>query len=171
MWLWRRASVVLSWMILLGLLVGCGSHMGGTPTPTPVGWGLPDEEAIRAVLDAEARGVAEKNVDLLMQLWAEDGEVRDARHTPDLPQDDAVWRGRDAIYQRYVHLVFPGNPQYVAHTDLVITIQGDHAVVTSTTHIGGEVSQAGDRWELVKREGRWLLYRLTYNLEPAPQGD
>ena len=136
-----------------------------TSSPTPVGYGLPDEEAIRAVLDAEARGVADQNIDLLMNLWAEDGEVRDANHTPDDPTDDAVWRGSVAIYQRYVHLVFPGNPAYVAHPDLEIRIEGDRAVVTSTTRIGEEIAPAGDRWELVKRDGRWLLYRLTYNLE------
>ncbi len=135
------------------------------PSPTPVGFGLPDEEAIRAVLDAEARGVATQDIDLLMSLWAEDGEVRDANHTPNDPSDDAVWRGSVAIYQRYVHLVFPGNPSYVAHPDMQIHIEGDRAVVTSTTRIGEEIAPAGDRWELVKRGGRWLLYRLTYNLE------
>ncbi len=152
-------------LFLMMFLVGC-HRSGGTPTPTPVGWGLDDRAAIEAVLQAEARGVATQDITLLMSLWAEDGEIRDARHTPDDPSDDAVWRGKDAIYQRYVHLVFPGNPGLVAHPDLHIRVEGDHAVVTSTTRIGSEVAPGGDRWELVKRQGRWLLYRLTYNLEP-----
>ena len=159
----RRVLLIL---IPLVLLVACGgARTPATPTPTPIGFGLPDREAIMAVLDAEARGVADKDIDLLMRLWAPAGEVRDAKHTPDNPDDDAVWKGKDAIYQRYVHLVFPGNPTYVAHPDMQITIVGDRAVVTSTTRIGAEVAPGGDRWELVKRDGRWLLYRLTYNLE------
>jgi len=136
-----------------------------TPTPTPIGYGLDDEAAIRAVLDAEAEGVLRQDIDLLMRLWAEDGEVRDANHTPDDPSDDAVWQGRDAIYQRYVHLVFPGNPQQVAHPDLEIRIEGTYAVVTSTTLIGDEIAPGGDRWELIKQDGYWLIYRLIYNLE------
>ncbi len=162
----RTISIALI-ILTITFVTACGQPATPTPTPTPtpIGYGLPDEEAIRAVLDAEARGVADQNIDLLMSLWAEDGEVRDANHTPDDPADDAVWRGSVAIYQRYVHLVFPGNPAYVAHPDLEIRIEGDRAVVTSTTRIGEEIAPAGDRWELVKRDGRWLLYRLTYNLE------
>ncbi len=155
-------------LTILALLSGCISRTPTTPTPptpTPIGYGLEDEAAIRAVIEAEAEGVVRRDVDLLMRLWAEDGEVRDANHTPDDPSDDAVWQGKDAIYLRYVHVVFPGNPTEVAHPDMTIVIQGDRAVVTSTTRIGNEVAPAGDRWELVKREGRWLLYRLTYNLE------
>ncbi len=164
----RRLFPSLMIVLLLALnTAGCGTPPPPTPTPgpTPVGYGLQDEEAIRAVLDAEARGVAEQDIDLLMSLWADDGEVRDANHTPNDPSDDAVWRGKVAIYQRYVHLVFPGNPSYVAHPDMEIHIEGNTAVVTSTTRIGNEVAPAGDRWELIKQDGRWFLYKLTYNLE------
>ena len=46
----------------------------------------------------------------LMNLWAPEAVIADAKHTPDNPNDDARWRGRDAIRERYVVLVFPGNP-------------------------------------------------------------
>ncbi len=160
----------LGYALILGvflLLGGCGGTRTPppTPTPTPVGWGLPDEEAIRAVLDAEARGVMHQDIDLLMALWSEAGEIRDARHTPNDPSDDVVWTGKQAIYQRYVHLVFPGNPTVVQHPDMVIHIDGDRAVVTSTTRIGQEVAPGGDRWELRKENGAWKLLRLVYNNE------
>jgi len=50
--------------------------------------------------------------------------------------------------------------------DLQVTIQGDRATVISTTNIGDEVSPKGDRWSLEKRNGRWYIVSLTYNLEP-----
>ncbi len=156
------------WLFLAAcLLAACVGPSTPTlpPTPTPIGYGLEDEAAIRAVLAAEAEGVARQDIDLLLRLWTEDAEVRDANHTPDDPSDDAVWRGKTAIYQRYVHLVFPGNPQVVAHTDLEIRIEGSRAVVTSTTRIGEEVAPGGDRWELIKQDGYWLIRRLIYNLE------
>ncbi len=161
----RRLLVFVGIFTLI--LTGCGgSHLSSaTPTATPVGWGLPDEEAIRAVLNAEARGVQAQDIDLLMSLWSEEGEVRDARHTPTDPSDDIVWSGKTAIYQRYVHLVFPGNPSVVEHPDVDIHVEGNQAVVTSTTRIGQEVAPGGDRWELRKENGVWKLLRLVYNNE------
>ncbi len=162
----RQRIFVLLGLIILAL-AGCrGANLpSGTPTPTPVGWGLPDEAAIRAVLNAEARGVQTQDIELLMSLWAEEGEVRDARHTPDDPTDDIVWSGKTAIYQRYVHLVFPGNPGLVEHPDVAVHIEGGRAVVTSTTRIGQEVAPGGDRWELRKEHGTWKLLKLVYNNE------
>lgn len=132
-----------------------------TPTPQPAS----DEEAIRQLILLEGRGVVEQDIQGLMDLWAPDGMVVDAKHTPDDPGDDARWRGRDAIRERYVVLVFPGNPGIAAPADIQITITGDTASATSTTVIGSEVAVGGDRWEFVKRDGRWWIKSLTYNLE------
>ncbi|MBM4458053.1 MAG: hypothetical protein FJ011_09860 [Chloroflexi bacterium] len=133
-----------------------------TPTPAPAS----DEDAIRQLIIAEGQRVVSQDIVGLMELWAADAVIADARHTPDNPNDDARWRGRDAIRERYVVLVFPGNPAVVAPTDLRIAITGDAATVTSTTVIGSEVSPAGDRWTLARRDGRWWITGLTYNLEP-----
>ena len=124
-----------------------------------------DREAIAAVLQAEAQGVAAKDIGKVMSLWAEDAEIRDAHHTPDDPSDDVVWSGKDAIRERYVKVVFPGNPSSVSHPDMQVSIHGNEAVVTTTTKIGNEVAPSGDRWTLKKVKGRWLLTSLTYNLE------
>ena len=102
----------------------------------------------------------------LMNLWAPEAVIADAKHTPDNPNDDARWRGRDAIRERYVVLVFPGNPSLVSPADVKIVIDGDKATAISTTRIGAETSPGGDRWEFVKRDGRWWITGLTYNLEP-----
>ncbi len=124
-----------------------------------------DKADIAAVLQAEAQGVAEKDIDKVMALWAEDAEIRDAHHTPDDPGDDVVWSGKDAIRERYVKVVFPGNPSTVYHPDMQFSIHGNEAVVTTTTKIGNEVAPSGDRWTLKKVKGRWVLTSLTYNLE------
>ncbi|PKO21108.1 MAG: hypothetical protein CVU38_16445 [Chloroflexi bacterium HGW-Chloroflexi-1] len=144
------------------------SMLGPKPT-TPVHTATPqpasDEEAIRQLILLEGQGVVSQDIDGLMGLWAEDAVVADARHTPDDGTDDARWQGRDAIRERYVVLVFPGNPTAAGATDVAITIEGYTAVATSTTVIGGEVSPGGDRWTFAKRDGRWWITGLTYNLE------
>ena len=128
---------------------------------------MSDEEAILALLRAESRGVVARDMDLLASLWAEDAVVVDAKHTPDDPSDDTRWEGIDAVLDRYVTLVFPGNPTYAEPADVQITVEGDRAEAVSTTQIGAERSPGGDRWTFVKRDGRWWIQSLTYNLEPG----
>jgi hypothetical protein len=127
-----------------------------------------DQAKIEAVLNAEGTSVVSQDIDGLMRLWHEDGRVSDAKNTPDDSDDDQTWDGRDAIRHRYVRTVFPGAPSTAQPADLDITIDGDSATVIATTHIGQEVSPAGDRWELVNIEGCWVLQGLTYNLEVKP---
>jgi hypothetical protein len=132
------------------------------PTPQPA----TDEEAIHRLILLEGQGVVRRDIDSLMDLWAPEAIVTDAKHTPDAPDDDVRWRGRDAIRERYVALVFPGNPSFVSPADVKIDIDGEKAAATSTTQIGAETSPFGDRWDFVKRDGRWWITALTYNLEP-----
>jgi ketosteroid isomerase-like protein len=133
-----------------------------TPTPQPAS----DEDAIRQLIVAEGQRVVDQDITGLMELWASDAAVTDAKHTPDNSSDDARWRGRDAIRERYVVLVFPGNPGLNAPKDMRIEIDGDTAAAASTTVIGQEVSPGGDRWTFARRDGRWWVTGLTYNLEP-----
>ncbi|RME82773.1 MAG: nuclear transport factor 2 family protein, partial [Caldilineae bacterium] len=125
-----------------------------------------DEEAITQLLLAESEAVVQQDIERLAELWSEDAMVTDANHTPDDAGDDAVWRGIDAVLDRYVVLVFPGNPQFAAPEIDEIVIVGDMAWARSTTRIGSEVSPGGDQWTFVRREGRWYIQSLTYNLEP-----
>ncbi len=162
-----RPSPILL-LILSLILLPTACTPSPFPTPMPTSSPQQDEEAIRALLQAEAQGVATRDMELLAQLWTEDAQVTDAKHTPDNPQDDTHWQGLDAVLDRYVTLVFPGNPTVAEHTELKITLEGDRAVVVSATRIGDEYAPAGDRWVLVRREGRWYIQSLVYNLEPAP---
>jgi hypothetical protein len=110
----------------------------------------------------------QQDMTLLAEIWAEDAIVTYAKHTPQAPDDDAVWKGIDAILDRYVVLVFPGNPQSAEPIDILITVEGEHASARSTTQIGDEVSPGGDMWTFTRCGERWCIETLTYNLESKP---
>jgi hypothetical protein len=161
---------------LLFVLNSCAT--GATPPPVRSDIGsctlaldpaVDDEGAIRAILAAEGTLVVEQEIERLMRLWGEGSRVVNAKHTPNEPGDDQLWLDKDAIRHRYVRTVFPGAPQQASPADLIITLQGDQAIVTATTQIGNEISPAGDRWELTQVGECWVLMSLTYNLEPAAQ--
>ena len=124
-----------------------------TATPQPAS----AEDAVRQLIRAEGAAVVAQDIAGLMDLWSIDGTITDAKHTPNDPADDAVWRGKDAIRERYVVLVFPGNPQSAGTRDVRVTIEGDHAAATSTTVIGSEVAEGGDSWSFVRHDGRWWI--------------
>ena len=125
-----------------------------------------DREAITALLRAESAYVVQQDGEALMRLWATDGRIADAKHTPADPGDDQTWEGADAIRHRYLRRVFPGNPSAARPADLTIVLDGDRATVTGTTRIGNEVSPNGDRWQVAKIEGCWVIKELVFDLEP-----
>ena len=160
--------VVFLCLILL-LVAACGTSVAplastpkprATDTPTPAS----DEEAILQLLAAEAEGVVQQDIDRLMDLWAPDGVVTDANHTPDDPSDDLVWKGAEAIKERYL-VIFQSFPTQAAHPDVELTISGDTAEATTTTTIGVDMAPKGDHWTFAKVEGRWYITSLTFNLE------
>ena len=133
----------------------------GTDTPTPAS----DEEAIMQLMNAEAEGVVSQDIDRLMEIWDQDGVVTDANHTPDNPADDRLWPGIVAIRERYVNEIFPSAPSSVTHPDVELTIEGNSATAISTSTIGIDHAPGGDRWTFARRDGRWLITSLTFNLE------
>lgn len=162
-----KRTVLLSLILLL--VAACGPTAAPTaPTPKPRGTDTPipasDEEAILQLLNAEAEGVVQQDIDRLMDLWAPDGVVTDANHTPDDPNDDLLWEGVEAIKERYL-VIFQSYPTQAAHPDVELTITGDTAEATSTTTIGVDMAKKGDAWFFEKREGRWYIKSLTFNLE------
>jgi hypothetical protein len=172
----RKIAVGLILLVLAAGVAGCGGSAAPTPLPVvklptkvpPTATPVPatDEEAVTQLVRAEGEGVVQQDIDRLMDIWADDGVLVDANHTPDDPSDDSRWEGKNAIRQRYVNLVFPSAPMQAEASDLNVTIEDSEATVISTTNIGDEISPSGDRWDLEKRNGRWYITKLTYNLEP-----
>jgi hypothetical protein len=151
--------------LLTVLPTGCAASPPAGSCTLDLPQGASDEDAIAAVLRAEGELVVAQRIDALMALWAEGASITNAKNTPQDNSDDQYWRDKDAIRHRYVRTVFPGAPAQATPADLQIAIDGERAVVTATTRIGGEWSPAGDRWILERRAGCWLLQNLTYNLE------
>lgn len=173
----RKFVLPMFLVVVVIAVAGCGETAPPTPLPVvklptkapPTMTPVPanDEEAVEQLIRAEGEGVIQQDIDRLMDIWAADGTIVDANHTPENEDDDKVWEGREAIRQRYANLVFPSAPMQAEASDLQVTIDGSRATVTSTTNIGDEVSPSGDRWVLEKRNGRWYIVNLTYNLEPG----
>jgi ketosteroid isomerase-like protein len=171
----RLKRILWGALIVIALLVtACGSPEiptvpGGLPSPRPRGTDTPtpasDEEAVYQLLNAEAEGVVSQDIDRLMEIWAEDGVVTDANHTPDNLADDRVWSGIAAIRERYVDEIFPSAPGSVTHPDVELSVEGNSATAISTTTIGIDHAPSGDRWTFEKRDGRWVITSLTFNLE------
>ncbi len=169
----RRVPAALV-LLTLTALAACGpSPQGGvsaTARSGSCGLGLPDtasdQEAITALLRAESAYVVQQDGEALLRLWAPDGRIVDAKHTPADPIDDQTWEGIDAIRHRYLRRVFPGNPSAAQPSDLTIILDGDRATVSGTTRIGNEVSPKGDRWQAAKVEGCWIIKELVFDLEP-----
>ena len=161
-----KRAVLLSLILLL--VAACGPSVPLPPTPKSPGTPTPipatDEEAILQLLNAEAERVVNQDIDRLMEIWAPEGVVTDANHTPDDPSDDLVWEGAEAIKERYL-VIFQSFPTQAAHPDVELTITGDTAEATTTTTIGIDMFPKGDHWTFAKTEERWYITSLTFNLE------
>ena len=133
-----------------------------TPTPTPAN----DEEGIKQLVNAEGEAVVQQDIDRLQGLWATDGVVTDANHTPDNPSDDKTWKLWASIRDRYVNIIFPSNPAYAEHPNIRVTISGDTATAIADTRIGITNLKDNDKWTLRKIDGQWKLTSLTFSLSP-----
>ncbi len=151
----------------MALVVACQSSAvnppqpGPSPTPVvpPTAQPATDDEAISELIRLEGAGIVSQDLEGLMGLWAEDAVITDAKHTPDDAADDARWKGRDAIRDRYVVLVFPGAPSTAGATEVALTITGDTATATATTAIGDEVGPDGRSLDLRASRGALVDHR------------
>lgn len=170
--------MLITFIVFSSLLNACTSASSTRP-PQPTtsnqialgscGLALPedssDEEAIWALIAAESRYVVSQEINKLMGLWAQDARITDMGHTPEQAEDDQSWRGADVIRHRYLRIVFPSAPDTAQTSEMDVQIDGERAIVTATTQIGEELSVAGDRWQVVRKDGCWLIESLEFNRE------
>jgi ketosteroid isomerase-like protein len=168
----KRTLVALCALFILA--VGCGTQNPPLPTvkaaparertktPTPA----TPEEAIRQLINAECEAVVQQDIDRLQDIWASDGVVTDANHTPDDTSDDVTWKGWDAIRDRYVNIVFPSNPTFCEHPDAQVTINGDTATAITGVKIGVTNAPNSNHWAFRKGGDIWKITALIYNLNP-----
>ena len=170
-----RKFLFIAAAALLVAAVGCST--GAPPPPPPGGGPAPrqrtptpvpanDEEAIRQIIVAEGEGVVQQDIDRLQGMWATDGVVTDANHTPDNPSDDKTWKGWAAIRDRYVNIVFPSNPAFAEHPNIRVTLTGDTATALADTKIGITNLKDNDKWTFRKIDGQWRITSLTFSLSP-----
>ena len=174
----RTLVAVLAAVFLAITVVACGDQTvpaaptkpGPKPTivrtPTPVA-ATPDE-AVRQIINAECEAVVQQDIDRLQGIWATDGVVVDANHSPDSAGDDVTWKGWDAVRDRYVNLVFPSSPTFCEHPGTNVSIGADNASATATTGIKIGVTTCTDcnKWTFKKVGDAWKIVTLTYNLNP-----
>ncbi len=173
----RTLYAVLAAVFLAITIVACGgSQVAPTPTrrieaprtrtATPVA-STPDE-AVRQIINAECEAVVQQDIDRLQGIWAPDGVIIDANHTPDTAGDDVTWKGWDAVKDRYVNLVFPSSPTFCEHPGINVAIGADNASATATTgvKIGNTTCTDCNKWTFKKVGDAWKIVTLTYNLNP-----
>lgn len=152
---------------LVPLILGAGCLV--SPPPSPVTF-TPTTDAAQAITELIAMhraAVVADDVQGVLDIWAEDGVITDANHTPDDPTDDHVWRGLDAVLSYYTTILFPLYLTEVGPVDTVLTVEGTGAVMTGTTKIGDELSPGGERWTFALIDGEWKVTGMTFNLEPS----
>ncbi len=175
----RTLVAVLAAVFLAITVVACGgtqvapTRTGGTGpkptivrTPTPVA-ATPDE-AVRQIINAECEAVVQQDIDRLQGIWAPDGVIIDANHSPDNTGDDVTWKGWEAVRDRYVNLVFPSSPTFCEHPGINVSIGADNVSATASTgvNIGNTKCTDCNKWTFKKVGDAWKIVTLTYNLNP-----
>ncbi len=170
----RTLAALLALVALAVLIVGCTDTPPASPkitrqptivrTPTPVA--STPEEAVRQIINAECEAVVQQDIDRLEGIWASDGVIIDANHTPDNTADDVTWKNWDSIRDRYVNVVFPSSPTFCEHPGTTVTVAQDQASATATTgvSIGQTKCDGCNKWTFKKATDGWKITSLTYNL-------
>ncbi len=172
----RTLAALLALSLFAVLVIGCGSQTNTgssttvkptvrttivrTPTPVPA----TPEEAVRQLINAECEAVVQQDIDRLQGIWASDGVVVDANHTPDVTNDDVSWKGWDAIRDRYVNVVFPSSPTFCEHPGATVTAGADSATAQTGVNIGQTKCDGCNQWTFKKVGDSWKIATLTYNL-------
>ncbi|HET9831517.1 MAG TPA: hypothetical protein VFP91_07405, partial [Vicinamibacterales bacterium] len=130
------------------------------------------ETLIGRQLVREADAVRRQDIDTALALWDRDGVIRDEAFTPENPEDDRVWNGRDDIRRRYEQEFQLRRYKRLRHLNLVVTFQSDHdatvvndldALIESDRQSSHVVLDKSDRWTLHRVSDEWRIVGLEVN--------
>ncbi len=172
----RTAAALFVLMALAAVFAACSGGQTDSPpsgkpnarptivrTPTPIA--ATPEEAVRQLINAECEAVVQQDIDRLQGIWAADGVIVDANHTPTNAGDDVTWKTWDAIRDRYVNIVFPSSPTFCEHPNVQVNVtDASSATARTGVKIGATNCTDCNQWVFKKTNDGWRISAMTYNL-------
>jgi cellulose synthase/poly-beta-1,6-N-acetylglucosamine synthase-like glycosyltransferase len=134
------------------------------------------ESGVARALVREAEAARRQDVETAVALWDRDGVIRDDAFTPDVTDDDQVWRGTAQIRQRYEREFTLRRYRRLRHLNLTVTFNPDDTAtivndldaLIDTDDGAAQVSlPKSDRWTLRKTPDGWRIVALEVNRAPA----
>lgn len=135
------------------------------------------EAVVGQQLVREADAARRQDIDTALALWDSDGVIRDHGFTPDVPDDDHVWRGRAEIRQRYQQEFELRRYRRIRHLNLTVTFHGDDeativndldALIETPRGTSRVLLTNTDRWTLRRQADGWRIVSLDVNRAPRP---
>jgi glycosyltransferase involved in cell wall biosynthesis len=133
----------------------------------------PSPEAIVGrQLVREADAARRQDLKTALALWDPEGVIRDYAFTPDLPDDDHVWLGGEAIRRRYEEEFRLRRYRQLRHLNLAVTFRGDdEATIVNDLDATIETDQQAarvllnrtDRWTFRRTGEEWRIVKLEVN--------
>jgi hypothetical protein len=121
-----------------------------------------EEQQVKDVIEAEAKGFIDQDLILLESVWSPDGVLIERSGTPDNLNDDITVRGWPALRQRYIK-IFPKRPKSIVYVDLKIKVSGDKAIATDSGSIQDDIyGEDIGIFTLKKTNGKWLIAQYEY---------
>lgn len=137
---------------------------------------------VGAQLVREAEATRQQDIEAVLALWSPNGVITDHAFTPDVDDDNHVWRGRGQIRERYQQEFHLRQYRSLRHLNPVVTFNGpDEATIVNDLDAVIETNDGParvaltktDRWTLRRESDRWRIIALDVNgadarREPQP---
>jgi len=121
-----------------------------------------EQDAVRAVINAELKGAINQDLEALASLFAPNAVIIDHNGTPDDPSDNTIWQGWVNIERRY-SAFFSAGFYSGSFVQLAVQVDGDRAQGTHQGVVLDDVYyEDSGLYLLEKQEGRWLITQLEY---------
>jgi cellulose synthase/poly-beta-1,6-N-acetylglucosamine synthase-like glycosyltransferase len=132
------------------------------------------EGQVKSIVYLEGKAALDADIDAALRLWDPGGVIRDAHYTLADSSDDRVWRGQEAIRERYRKEFGQRRYLELSHSDASVIIEGNTATLVNDLRaniltpngIQSVFLSKGDRWVLRREDGTWRIMDLVVNRTP-----